>query len=89
MLKAQVPGLLEAGDFQMAEAETGGVSDRVVTLGSILAKAAPFPAERDPRAITIFKSCGVAFEDLAVASLAFRRARETGLGVDFSFVRMG
>ncbi|MBX7186771.1 MAG: ornithine cyclodeaminase family protein [Vicinamibacteria bacterium] len=79
--------LLEAGDFQMAEAERGGVSDRVVTLGSILAKAAPFPAERDPGAITIFKSCGVAFEDLAVASLAFRRAREASLGVNFSFAR--
>jgi ornithine cyclodeaminase/alanine dehydrogenase-like protein (mu-crystallin family) len=61
----------------------------VVTLGSILAKAAPFAAERDPRALTIFKSCGVAFEDLAVASLAFRRARESALGVNFSFARSG
>jgi len=77
--------LLEAGDFQMAEAEAGGVVDRVVTLGSLAGAARPSSPGRDPRAITIFKSCGVAFEDLAVASLAFRRAREAGLGARFSF----
>jgi len=76
--------LLEAGDFQMAEAEAGGVVNRVITLGSLLDSPRPAP-ERDPRAITIFKSCGVAFEDLAVASLAFRRASASGLGLPFSF----
>lgn len=77
--------LLEAGDFQMAEAEAGGVLARVVTLGSLTSpEGAPAPG-REPRAITIFKSCGVAFEDLAVASLAFRRARAAGLGARFSF----
>ena len=77
--------LLEAGDFQLAEAEAGGVLDRVVTLGSLAAPAAPAARSRDPRAISIFKSCGVAFEDLAVASLAFRRASEAGFGSRFSF----
>ena len=77
--------LPEAGDFQMAEAETGGVVGRVVTLGSLLVRDAPPASVRDPRAITIFKSCGIAFEDLAVASLAFRRAGEKGLGARFSF----
>lgn len=77
--------LLEAGDFQMAEAEAGGVVDRVVTLGSLADPAGASPRIRDPRAISIFKSCGVAFEDLAVASLAFRRASEAGLGSRFSF----
>jgi ornithine cyclodeaminase/alanine dehydrogenase-like protein (mu-crystallin family) len=74
--------LLEAGDLQMAEMEAGRVVGRVVTLGSLLESA---PPDRDPKAITLFKSCGVAFEDLAVASLAFRRARASGLGVRFSF----
>ena len=77
--------LIEAGDFQMAEADAGGVVNRVVTLGSLAdSPFAPAPI-RDPRAITIFKSCGVAFEDLAVASFAFRRANEAGLGVRFRF----
>ncbi len=77
--------LLEAGDFQMAEAEAGGVVDRVVTLGSLVDPAGSTSRIRDPRAITIFKSCGVAFEDLAVASLAFRRASQAGRGFRFSF----
>jgi ornithine cyclodeaminase len=76
--------LLEAGDFQMAETEAGGVVNRVLTLGSLLASG-PSASIRDPRAITIFKSCGVAFEDLAVAALAFRRASARGLGIRFSF----
>ena len=79
--------LLEAGDFQMAEDEAHGVLDRVVTLGSLAETTGPAGRARDPRAISIFKSCGVAFEDLAVASLAFRRASEAGLGSRFSFDR--
>ncbi len=73
--------LLEAGDFQMAEAEVGGITRRVASLGALLES----PPARDPVAITVFKSCGVAFEDLAVAALAFRRAEETGLGSRHSF----
>jgi ornithine cyclodeaminase len=77
--------LLEAGDFQMAESEAGGVLNRVVTLGSLADRARATASARDPRAITIFKSCGVAFEDLAVAALALERARGAGLGSRFSF----
>ncbi|MBP6701895.1 MAG: ornithine cyclodeaminase family protein [Vicinamibacteria bacterium] len=79
--------LQEAGDFQMAEVEAGGVVRRVVTLGALLEPAARETPSRDPLAISIFKSTGVAFEDLAVAALAFRRARELGLGAGFSFHR--
>jgi len=77
--------LQEAGDFQMAEAEAGGVVRRVVTLGALLDRAAGAPPPRDPRGISIFKSTGVAFEDLAVAALAYRRAGELGLGARFAF----
>ena len=77
--------LLEAGDFQMAEAEAGGVAKRVVTLGALLDPAQASGPVRDPAAISIFKSCGVAFEDLAVAALAYRRALEARLGGRFSF----
>ena len=77
--------LLEAGDFQMAEREAGGVVDRVVTLGSLVDALPPASSSGRPSIITIFKSCGVAFEDLAVASLAFARAKKAGLGARFPF----
>lgn len=76
--------LEEAGDLQMAEQEKGGVLSRVVTLGALLDRSSA-PATSDPRAITLFKSCGVAFEDLAVAALALRRALATSRGVRFAF----
>lgn len=77
--------LAEAGDLQMAQAEVGGVLDRVTTLGALLDPGRLQPP-RDPEAITLFKSCGVAFEDLALAALAFERAsRDEGPGrFDFS-----
>ncbi len=77
--------LLEAGDLQMAETEVGGVSSRVVTLGALLDVGFSLAA-RDPGTITLFKSCGVAFEDLAVAALAFRRANEGAASTRFSFM---
>lgn len=75
--------LEEAGDFQIAEAEAGGVIGRAHRLGALLDDGAP--SSLDPRSIRVFKSCGVAFEDLAVASLAFARAKERNLGLGFSF----
>lgn len=79
--------LQEAGDFLIAEAEVGGVVRRVVTLGSLLEGAGGEAPPRDPQAISIFKSTGIAFEDLAVAALAYRRAVEMGLGAGFPFHR--
>ncbi len=73
--------LAEAGDFLMADAEIGGVVSRALPLSTLLERG----ELRDPRAISIFKSCGVAFEDLAVASLAHRRALGSKLGARFSF----
>ena len=79
--------LAEAGDLQMAEAEVGGVLDRVTTLGALLDPGRSQPP-RDPEAITLFKSCGVAFEDLAVAALAFERASREDDPTRFSFSRI-
>jgi ornithine cyclodeaminase/alanine dehydrogenase-like protein (mu-crystallin family) len=76
--------LHEAGDFQCAEAEAPGLVARVRTLGAILDPASP-KASRDRDAISIFKSCGVAFEDLVVGALAFERAGARGLGSPFHF----
>ncbi len=75
--------LLEAGDFQIAQDEGGGVIARVETLATLVAQKSPLP--RDPQAISLFKSCGVAFEDLAVAALGAARARDLGLGHSFRF----
>ncbi len=77
--------LLEAGDLQMAETESPGVLARVSSLGALLDPARPSSLVRDRSALTLFKSCGVAFEDLAVASLALRRSKEAGRGVPFAF----
>ena len=79
--------LAEAGDLQMAQAEVGGVVDRVITLGALLDPGRSRPP-RDPGAITLFKSCGVAFEDLAVAALAFERASRDGDPTRFNFSRI-
>lgn len=79
--------LAEAGDLQMAEAEVGGVANRVTTLGALLASERRDPP-RDPEAITLFKSCGVAFEDLAVAALAFDRASKDEGAERFDFSRI-
>lgn len=77
----------EAGDLRMAEAEAGGVADRVTTLGALLASERR-DAPRDPEAITLFKSCGVAFEDLAVAALALDRASKDEGAERFDFSRI-
>lgn len=85
VLAVETQGTLrEAGDFQMAEAELGGVIERVVTLGALMDPARA-GEPRDPLAVTIFKSCGVAFEDLAIASLALRRAQLEGEARRFQF----
>jgi len=39
------------------------------------------PGRRDAAEVTLFKSLGLAIEDLVAADLAFRRARQVGLGV--------
>lgn len=76
--------LHEAGDFQCAEAEAPGLLARVKTLGALLDPERT-ETPRDPEAISIFKSCGVAFEDLVVAAHAFERAGQLGLGSSFLF----
>jgi ornithine cyclodeaminase len=79
--------LAEAGDLQMAQAEVGGVVNRVTTLGALL-DPRRLQSPRDPEAITLFKSCGVAFEDLSVAALAFERALRDQALRRFDFSRI-
>jgi ornithine cyclodeaminase/alanine dehydrogenase-like protein (mu-crystallin family) len=76
---------IEAGDL-VIPAQAGHFDwSRAVELGAIVAGTAP--GRTSPDELTLFKSLGVALEDVAVAGLVYALARERGLGqeVDFLF----
>jgi ornithine cyclodeaminase/alanine dehydrogenase-like protein (mu-crystallin family) len=67
----------EAGDILLAQQE--GLTVRIAAeLGEICAGLAPGRGGDD--GVTIFKSLGLAVEDVAAAELVVRRARQTGAG---------
>ncbi|OYV71513.1 MAG: hypothetical protein B7Z72_06795 [Gemmatimonadetes bacterium 21-71-4] len=75
---SRAAALLEAGDLLLAQAEGRIGSDHVVAeLGEVAGGA---PGRRAAGEITLFKSLGLAVEDVVSARLAFERARELGLG---------
>ena len=43
------------------------------------------PGRQSPEEITVFRSLGLAVEDLAAAEYVVRRARERGVGVEVEF----
>ena len=72
--------LNESGDLLLA-----GLGDEHIRaeLGEVLIGAHPGRADRAE--LTVFKSLGLAVEDLAAAELIVRRARERGLGAEVQF----
>jgi ornithine cyclodeaminase len=74
----------EGGDFLLAKAE-GAVTDAHIRaeIGDVLTGKAA--GRRSPEEITLFKSLGLAVEDVAAAEHVRRRAIETGIGVEFDF----
>lgn len=52
-------------------------------LGELLVGA--HPGRRDDSELTLFKSLGLAVEDLAAAALCLERARERGAGSEVAF----
>lgn len=69
----------EAGDLIGAEKDGGwSFADVVGELGALFAGAVP--GRRDAREITLFKSLGLACEDVATARGLLGRARERGVG---------
>ena len=76
--------LNEAGDYLLAAAE-GAIGPEHVKaeLGEVLTGAHPGREHEDE--LTVFKSLGIAVEDLASAELVVRRARERGVGVEVDF----
>jgi ornithine cyclodeaminase len=67
----------EAGDVAAAIAAGQLAPDSIVEIGSL---PRTWAADRDPAAITIFKSVGLAIQDLATADLAVAAWRERGGG---------
>jgi len=73
--------LAESGDYLLAMDEAGIGSDHIrAELGELLVGSHPGRTGDDE--ITLFKSLGLAVEDLAAAELCLARARERGLGTE-------
>jgi ornithine cyclodeaminase len=73
--------LAEAGEFLQAVNDGAIGADHVrAELGEVLAGQAP--GRLGPGELTVFRSLGIAVEDLAAAQLAVRRARDAGLGAE-------
>ena len=71
--------LAEAGDLLIAMREDAVTADHVqAELGEVI--IGKNPGRRSPRELTLFKSLGLAVEDVASAAYLVRRARETGTG---------
>jgi ornithine cyclodeaminase/alanine dehydrogenase-like protein (mu-crystallin family) len=76
--------LNEAGDYLLAAQEAGLGPEHIrAELGEVLAGAHPGRTS-DPE-LTVFKSLGLAVEDLAAGELCVRRARERNVGVEVEF----
>ena len=76
--------LNESGDYLRAVEEAGIGPEHIrAELGELLVAA--HPGRKDDRELTLFKSLGLAVEDLAAAALCVERARERGLGAEVPF----
>lgn len=76
--------LNEAGDYLLAVTEAGIGPDHIrAELGELLIGAAPGRTDDDE--LTVFKSLGLAVEDLAAAELCLQRAVERGIGREVAF----
>jgi ornithine cyclodeaminase len=74
----------EAGDYREA-LESGAIGSGHIKaeIGEVLIGAAP--GRTTPDELTVFRSLGLAVEDLAAAEYVVRRARETGAGTEVAF----
>lgn len=69
---------LEAGEYRDLVAAGRLQWQDIVELGDILTEKVP--GRRGPADITLYKSLGIALEDIAFADLIWRRAVERGIG---------
>jgi len=69
---------IEAGDFQQPLEEGSLRWTDVRELGQII--VGRYPGRKHPQDVTLFKSLGIAIEDVAVASRVYARAKDEGVG---------
>jgi ornithine cyclodeaminase/alanine dehydrogenase-like protein (mu-crystallin family) len=78
--------LAESGDYRLAAAEAGlGPGHIRAEIGELLADLDGRQGRTTPDEITIFESLGLAVEDLAAAMVAYRTARDAGIGTSVEF----
>jgi alanine dehydrogenase len=75
---------IEAGDLILAAAEGEDPWSKTVELGAILAGRHDARAFREE--VTLFKSVGIALEDIAAAAHVYERARAAGVGQEVAFL---
>ncbi len=76
--------LNEAGDYLLAAQEGLIGPDHIrAELGEVLVGS--HPGRTGDEELTVFKSLGIAVEDLAAAELCVARARERGIGIEVAF----
>lgn len=74
---------IEAGDLTQAVAEDAIGWHQVQELSVLVSGRAVGRVNADD--ITLFKSCGIALEDVAVGSFVYERAREQHIGIELVF----
>ena len=77
--------LNESGDFLLAVEERGHRPGAHRRRRSARCSPATCEGRRSDDELTLFKSIGIAVEDLAAAELCVRRARERGIGTEVDF----
>ena len=83
VIDSRAQGQIEAGDF-LEPLERGRLQwERVYELRDVVAGRV---SRAHPEQITLFKSLGVALEDIAVAAVAYERARAQGAGERIRFL---
>jgi len=80
---SRAAALVESGDVVLGMEERRFGADHIVAELGELANGAP--GRRTPTEVTVFKSLGLAVEDVTAADLAYRRAIERGVGRELSF----
>jgi ornithine cyclodeaminase len=80
---SRAAALVESGDVVLGVHEQRFGPDHIVAeLGELVGSA---PGRRTETEVTIFKSLGLAVEDVMAADLAYRRAKERGVGAMLTF----
>jgi alanine dehydrogenase len=81
---SRAAALVESGDVVLGMQEGRFTPAHIVAeLGELLAQPAPY-GRRSETEVTIFKSLGLAVEDVTAADLAYRRAFERGIGQELT-----